>query len=246
MRIIPAIDLQDGKCVRLFQGDFDQTTEYSSNPAEIAARFSKLKVRDLHVVDLDGARSGTQHNRSSVEQIIALSHLDVQLGGGIRSRETVADWLSLGIARCVVGSTAIKQPHEVRDWFDEFGGDRIVLALDIKLAEDSTPMLTTDGWTQASEMTLWDAIETFQSSGLRHVLCTDVSRDGALAGPNIDLYFEIMRRYPDLQLQASGGVRDIADLEALRDAGMPAAITGRAMLDGRITAQEVAAFQQNG
>jgi phosphoribosylformimino-5-aminoimidazole carboxamide ribotide isomerase len=245
MRIIPAIDLKGGKCVRLFQGDFEQTTEYSDNPAEIAARFSQLKVRDLHVVDLDGARSGTQHNRSRVEQIIAQTELDVQLGGGIRTRDTVADWLSLGIARCVVGSTAVKQPLEVRDWFDEFGADRLVLALDIKLAEDSTPMLTTDGWTEASDMTLWDAIETYQSSGLRHVLCTDVSRDGALAGPNIDLYFEILRRYPELQLQASGGVRNIGDLEALRDAGMPAAITGRAMLDGRITAQEVAVFQQN-
>jgi len=246
MRIIPAIDLKEGKCVRLVQGDFDKTTEYSDNPAEIAERFSALKVRDLHVVDLDGARSGTQQNRSSIERIIARSELDVQLGGGIRKRDTVADWLSLGISRCVIGSTAIKQPDEVRGWFDEFGGDRIVLALDIKLAEDSTPMLTTDGWTKASEMTLWDAIDAYQSSGLRHVLCTDVSRDGALSGPNIELYFEILRRYPDLQLQASGGVRDIADLEALRDAGMPAAITGRAMLDGRITAQEVATFQQNG
>jgi phosphoribosylformimino-5-aminoimidazole carboxamide ribotide isomerase len=246
MRIIPAIDLHDGKCVRLLQGDFDKTTEYSSNPAEIAARFSELKVRDLHVVDLDGARSGTQHNRNCVEEIIAQSALDVQLGGGIRNRESVADWLSLGISRCVIGSTAIKQPDEVRGWFDEFGGDRIVLALDINLTEDGTPMLTTDGWTQASETTLWDAIEAYQNSGLRHVLCTDVSRDGALAGPNIELYVEILRRYPDLQLQASGGVRDIVDLEALRDAGMPAAITGRAMLDGRITAQEVARFQQNG
>jgi phosphoribosylformimino-5-aminoimidazole carboxamide ribotide isomerase len=246
MRIIPAIDLRDGKCVRLLQGDFDKTTEYSSNPAEIAVRFSKLKVRDLHVVDLDGARSGTQHNRSSVEKIVAQSTLDVQLGGGIRNRETVADWLSVGISRCVIGSTAIKQPDEVRGWFDEFGGERIVLALDINLTEDGTPMLTTDGWTQASETTLWDAIEAYQNSGLRHVLCTDVSRDGALAGPNIELYVEILRRYPDLQLQASGGVRDIADLEALRDAGMPAAITGRAMLDGRITEQEVARFQQNG
>jgi len=245
MRIIPAIDLKDGKCVRLLKGDFEQTTEYSDDPAAIARQFSALDVADLHVVDLDGARIGTQQNRASIESILRDTSLTVQLGGGIRRKQDVANWLDTGISRCVIGSMAVTEPDTVKDWMNAFGGKRIVLALDVNLREDGIPMLTTHGWTQASDTSLWDAVESFLPAGLEHVLCTDVSRDGALAGPNTELYSEVLYRYPGLQLQASGGVRDINDLVALRDAGMPAAITGRAMLDGRITAGEVASFQQN-
>jgi len=135
MRIIPAIDLKDGKCVRLFKGDFERTTEYSANPVEVGQRFSTLAVEDLHIVDLDGARTGKQQNYSIVAEIIAQSGLAVQLGGGIRERDDVARWLDAGVTRCVVGSVAIKQPETVRQWLHEFGSDAIVLALDIKLNE---------------------------------------------------------------------------------------------------------------
>ena len=245
MKIIPAIDLKDGKCVRLLKGDLDKTTEYSANPAEIGTRFSALDVEDLHIVDLDGARTGTQQNHTIVSEIAQATGLTVQLGGGIRSREAVAAWLSNGVTRCVVGSVAIKAPETVTAWLKEFGTDAIVLALDVKLTEDGTPMLTTQGWTEDSETSLWDCLDAYGDAGVRHVLCTDVARDGAMTGPNFQLYVEVLLRYPVLQLQASGGVRNIGDLELLREIGTPAAITGRALLDGEITESEVASFRRS-
>lgn len=245
MRIIPAIDLKDGKCVRLLKGDFEQATEYSSRPSEIGARFSALDVDDLHIVDLDGARSGTQQNHAIVNEIARQTGLSVQLGGGIRSRENVATWLSNGVARCVIGSVAIKDPGTVTAWLKEFGPEAIVLALDVKLDDDGTPRLTTQGWTEDSETSLWDCIDAYSEAGVRHILCTDVARDGAMTGPNFQLYVEILLRYPALQLQASGGVRSIDDLELLREIGAPAAITGRALLDGEITAAEIASFRRS-
>ncbi|HEY5643597.1 MAG TPA: 1-(5-phosphoribosyl)-5-[(5-phosphoribosylamino)methylideneamino]imidazole-4-carboxamide isomerase [Woeseiaceae bacterium] len=243
MRIIPAIDLKDGKCVRLFKGDFSHATEYSNDPAEVGRRFSALAVRDLHIVDLDGARTGEPVNHGIVAEIASSSGLEVQLGGGIRTRDDVSRWLDNGVTRCVIGSVAIREPATVQQWIDEFGTEAIVLALDVRLGAEGVPMLTTHGWTREAGISLWACLAQYAS--LRHVLCTDVARDGALAGPNTELYAEILRRYPGLQLQASGGVRDIADLGALRQAGLPAAITGRALLDGRITATEVASFRQN-
>lgn len=245
MKIIPAIDLQDGNCVRLFQGDFDKTTEYSSNPAEIGLRFSALDVTELHIVDLDGARSGTQENRAIVSEIARQTDLSVQLGGGIRGYDDVVAWLDAGVSRCVLGSIAIYQPDLVIDWIAALGADRIVLALDVRLTGDGTPILTAKGWTEESGITLWKSLDQYDSAGARHVLCTDVSRDGAMEGPNFGLYGQILERYPSLQLQASGGVRDIEDLELLRELGVPAAITGRALLDGKITAAEVASFRRS-
>jgi phosphoribosylformimino-5-aminoimidazole carboxamide ribotide isomerase len=156
MNIIPAIDLKDGKCVRLFKGEFDKTTEYSSDPASIGRRFSALDVQDLHIVDLDGARTGEQQNRSIVKEIAAESGLTIQLGGGIRTRDDVANWLSAGVGRCVLGSVAIKEAGTVKEWLEEFGSDAIVLALDIKFDHTDTPMLTTHGWTQDSGIVLWE------------------------------------------------------------------------------------------
>ncbi len=245
MKIIPAIDLRDGNCVRLFRGDFEKTTHYSSNPADIGKRFSALAVSDLHIVDLDGARTGNPQNRHIVEAIAAATTLEVQLGGGIRSRADVEGWQDSGVTRCVVGSVAINDPESVYDWLEAFGQDAIVLALDVRLAADGVPMLTTHGWTEDSELSLWQCLDAYLEQGARHVLCTDVARDGAMNGPNFALYEQILSRYPGLGLQASGGVRHLADLERLRGIGVPAAITGRALLDGEISADEVALFQQN-
>ncbi len=245
MKIIPAIDLKDGKCVRLFKGEFDQTTEYSNDPVAVARRFSALDVQDLHIVDLDGARSGEQANRAIVSAIASETGLDVQLGGGIRDRDAVEGWLNQGVTRCVIGSMAITESGVVSEWLREFGPDRLVLALDVRLQADATPMLTTHGWTRDSGLSLWDCIDHYEDAGIKHVLCTDVSRDGAMAGPNVALYEETLRRYPHLALQASGGVRHIGDLEELRSHGVPAAISGRALLDGEITTTEVATFRQS-
>lgn len=245
MRIIPAIDLKDGKCVRLLKGDFEQTTEYSNDPAAVGRTFSALAVEDLHIVDLDGARSGTQMNASLVADIARETGLTVQLGGGIRRRDDVARWLEGGVSRCVVGSIAINDSDEVIGWIDEFGADSIVLALDVRIDADGVPRLTTHGWTADSERSLWDLLDVYDAAGAVHVLCTDVSRDGAMTGPNFALYGDILQRYHALQLQASGGVRNIDDLELLRELGVPAAISGRALLDGEISQHEVATFRQS-
>lgn len=245
MKIIPAIDLKDGKCVRLLQGDFEKATEYSSDPVEIANQFAALAATDLHLVDLDGARYGEQKNKDIVTAIASASKLDIQLGGGIRDSETVAEWLNAGVARCVIGSLAITEPDTVKAWITRFGGDRIVLALDINMDDQNEPIVTTHGWTRESSSSLFECVDDFMSAGLQQVLCTDVSRDGAMTGPNLELYERVMTAYPDLTLQASGGVRNIDDLEQLRRIGVPAAISGRALLDGKISAEEIEAFLQN-
>ena len=242
MNIIPAIDLKDGKCVRLLRGDFDKATEYSDDPAQIARQFAALAASDLHIVDLDGARYGEQRNKELVASIADESNLTVQLGGGIRDAETVEKWLAAGVSRCVIGSLAITEPDTVKAWLTRFGGDRIVLALDVKMDAQNEPIITTHGWTKDSEATFFESVNDFMSAGLQHVLCTDVSRDGAMTGPNFELYQRIMEAYPELLLQASGGVRHIEDLEQLRRLGVPAAISGRALLDGKISAEEIETF----
>ena len=245
MKIIPAIDLKDGRCVRLLKGDFDKETEYSSNPVEIGRQFSQLDVGDLHIVDLDGALTGTQRNRHIVAELVRESGLDVQVGGGIRSRDDVADWLDKGVSRCVVGSLAVQEPELVMSWLEAFGPDAIVIALDVRIEARERPMLTTQGWTEESDISLWECLDDFEQAAIKHVLCTDVMRDGTLTGPNFELYSEILNRYPSLQLQSSGGVRDIDDLNLLRELGVPAAIIGKALLDGKITAEEIRSFRQS-
>jgi len=242
MKIIPAIDLQDGACVRLYQGDFDKRTEYSNDPTAVARKFQEMGFEHLHIVDLDGAKLGEQKNRGIIAAIAMDSDLDIQLGGGIRDRQTVADWLAAGVSRCIIGSLAVNNPETVQGWLGEFGPDHIVLALDIRLNDDNLPLLATHGWTESSGIDLWQCLDGYLDHGLQHVLCTDVSRDGAMSGPNLDLYGEFIERYPSLTLQASGGVRHAADLHALSDLGAPAAITGRALLDGKITTEELGPF----
>ena len=244
MKIIPAIDLHEGKCVRLYKGDFDKVTRYSDQPLDIARLYAGMNVEDLHIVDLDGARTGSQQNAHVVRHLCAGTALSVQLGGGIRRGEDVRQWLDNGVARCVVGSVAVTEPESVAAWFDEFGAERIVLALDVTI-DEAGPLLATHGWTKASGHSLWDVMDRYASIGARHLLCTDIGRDGAMSGPNFDLYGKILTRYPDVCLQASGGVRDIADLERLRSLGVPAAITGKALLDGKISTAEVNSFLQS-
>jgi phosphoribosylformimino-5-aminoimidazole carboxamide ribotide isomerase len=245
MRVIPAIDMRGGKCVRLFQGEFDRQTEYSSDPLAVARTFEGLGCPDLHLVDLDGAQSGEQKNHEFVRRIAAATGFDIQLGGGIRDERSVQSWLDAGVSRCVIGSLAVTAPDTVGAWISRFGADRIVLALDVRLDANDEPMLATHGWTEETAVTLWDCVAGYRPLGLKYVLCTDISRDGALGGPNTDLYREFTSRFPEVRLQASGGVRHVDDLRALRDTGADAAITGRALLDGRITAEEIGSFQRS-
>lgn len=242
MNVIPAIDLRKGQCVRLLRGDFDRQTNYSEDPVALAGSYKATGFSDLHVVDLDGALSGKQENQDIIRKIISSSDLAVQIGGGIRTEVQLESWLASGVARVVIGSLAVIRPHLVSDWLNTYGPDKIVLALDVTLDEAGTPQLATHGWTRSGDMTLWQCIDTYLNVDLRHVLCTDISKDGAMTGPNFELYTQLLEKYPRIQLQASGGVRDIDDLKALNRIGVPAAISGRALLDGKINTEELTTF----
>lgn len=242
MKVIPAIDLREGKCVRLLQGDFDRQTNYNIDPLALAGSYNAAGCRDLHIVDLDGALSGQQENQQIIHRIIDDGDLAVQIGGGIRTQAQLESWLDAGVARVVIGSLAIIRPRLVSEWLENYGPDKIVLALDVTLDETGTPQLATHGWTRSGNMNLWQCIDTYLNVDLQHVLCTDISRDGAMSGPNIALYAQLLEKYPHIQLQASGGVRDVDDLKTLNQIGLPAAITGRALLDGTIKTEELTTF----
>lgn len=238
MILIPSIDLRGGRCVRLLQGDFARETVYDLEPMTLVDRYVAAGAPWLHLVDLDGARDGTLANRRFILDLAAAQNIKVQVGGGIRSVEVVEDLLAGGVTRVVIGSAAVEQPASVIDWMNRHGAERICLALDVRL-QNGTPMVQTRGWTQESALSLWQAVDIYLNAGLRHVLCTDVARDGAMQGPNIELYRECRQRYPQLSWQASGGVRGVADLEALRALGMYGAVSGKALLEGMLNASEL-------
>lgn len=244
MEVIPAIDLLGGKCVRLYQGDFARVSVYGDEPVSLAARYRAAGLGRIHVVDLDGARAGTPGNNGTIRAIAAEGGAAVQVGGGIRSADGIRDLLAAGAGRVVLGSVAAEQPETTRDWLAEFGPDRLVLALDVRLGPDGEPLVVTRGWTAGTGATLWSLVEAYLGAGLRHVLCTDVARDGAMAGPNLDLYVRLAARYPAVGFIASGGVRSVADLRALADTGVAAVVTGKAILDGHITLAEAARFSR--
>ena len=242
MQLIPAIDLRGGRCVRLLQGRFDAETVYSTEPAELLAQYAGLGARLVHVVDLDGARAGSQGNARAIADLAASGRASLQVGGGVRSRDTVQRLLDAGVSRAVVGSTAVAEPEEVASWLRDFGPEAIVIAFDVRLDADGLPCLATHGWERQTRMSLWDAVARFLPHGLRHVLCTDVARDGALTGPNVELYRAAVARFPGVAWQASGGVRDAADLRTLEAAGAAAAVSGRALLEGRMKREELEPF----
>jgi phosphoribosylformimino-5-aminoimidazole carboxamide ribotide isomerase len=242
MRLIPSIDLRGGRCVRLLRGDFAAETRYDLEPHELLARYRGLGADWLHVVDLDGARDGKLANRAAILTLATQRGVNLQVGGGLRSVEVVDDLLRNGVDRAVVGSAAVEQPEEVAAWLGRFGPERICLAFDVRLDAGGNPLVQTRGWTQATAVSLWQAVDRYAAAGLRHVLCTDVERDGAMAGPSIALYADCVGRYPQIAWQASGGVRDGADLDALAAIGVAAAISGKALLEERIAAADLARF----
>lgn len=247
MEIIPAIDLLGGRCVRLYQGDFARVTEYARDPFDIVAAYQAAGARRLHLVDLDGARSGEPGNLDTVRRLAGWPGLAVQVGGGIRSLATAQMLIEAGAERVVVGSIAITDPPAAIGWLRELGAGRVVLAFDVRLeglAEE--PVAVTHGWRESSGRRLWDLFEIFLAAGARDFLCTDVGRDGTLAGPNTALYAQCLRRYPAARIIASGGLSSAADLPALAATGVAAVVTGKALLDGRITLQEIEQFSRAG
>ena len=245
MQLIPAIDLKAGHCVRLLHGDFAQETRYDRDPEALLEKYRGLGAAWLHVVDLDGAKDGSRGNRAIIVRLAAQRAVRLQVGGGLRDAAAVAQMLDLGVARAVIGSAAVTQVEQVRTWMKHFGPERITLAFDVRLDDGATPRVATHGWQRQSELSLWSAVENFTDSQLTHVLCTDVGRDGALTGPNIALYREAARRYPQIQWQASGGVRDARDLHALTETGAASAISGKALLEELIPREDLQPFLPN-
>ncbi|MFN4092231.1 MAG: 1-(5-phosphoribosyl)-5-[(5-phosphoribosylamino)methylideneamino]imidazole-4-carboxamide isomerase [Brevundimonas sp.] len=237
MIIYPAIDLKGGVCVRLMHGRFDQVTQYDERPAARLAAFASEGAAWVHIVDLDGAEAGRAMQHALVGDLAASVPVNIQSGGGVRSADDVSRLLDAGVARVVVGSMAVTQPDEVAGWLDRFGPEKLTLALDVKIVEGA-PVPALKGWTEAARIDLWAALDRYPAGAVRHLLVTDVGRDGALTGPNIDLLAEVRRRRPDLAVQASGGVSSLADLTAAKDIGCDGAIVGRALYEGRFTVAE--------
>lgn len=242
MLLIPAIDLRHGRCVRLLQGDFAAETRYPEEPLSLLGRYRSLGAPWLHVVDLDGARDGTLANREVIAGLAAEKGVRLQVGGGVREAESIEALLGAGVARVVVGSAAVERPHEVIEWLGHFGSERICLALDVRLDDRGEPQVRTRGWREDSARSLWDVLALYPQGSVRHVLCTDIARDGALAGPNVELYRTAVERFPEIAWQASGGVRDATDLQRLRAAGAAAAVSGKALLERRIPFEELRSF----
>jgi phosphoribosylformimino-5-aminoimidazole carboxamide ribotide isomerase len=232
MILYPAMDLMGGQVVRLRQGRFDEATRYSTDPESALRQFAAAGAKWAHVVDLDGARAGKPVQHALIGQLAAAVRLQLQVGGGVRTRDDVERLLAAGVARVVVGSAAVRDSALVRTLLDDVGAERITIALDIRLVGEE-PQVAIAGWAEDSGLTLWEVAERFPDA--RHLLLTDIGRDGELSGPNFALFAEAVERLPHMAVQASGGVSSIADLERLPTAG---AIVGKALWEGRFSLQE--------
>jgi phosphoribosylformimino-5-aminoimidazole carboxamide ribotide isomerase len=242
---MPAIDLRDGHCVRLLRGDFAAETRYDVLPQELLSHYRELGASWLHLVDLDGAREGKLAHRATIMALASQAAVHLQVGGGIRDSAAIESLLGGGVARVVIGSAAATDPEQVRIWLRRFGPHSITLAFDVRLDADGVPRCTTHGWQRQTTISLWQALEAYRADAPKHVLCTDVARDGAMTGPNLELYREATRRFPDVEWQASGGVRSAADLRALAATGVSAAISGRALLEESLAIEELTPFLPN-
>jgi phosphoribosylformimino-5-aminoimidazole carboxamide ribotide isomerase len=241
MIIYPAIDLRGGRVVRLTEGKFDQEKTYGTDPLAVARDFRAAGATWLHVVDLDGAKDPARRQTALVEQLARESGLLVQTGGGIRDEGQIAALLAAGAQRVIVGSLAAKQPALVRGWLQQFGPDHIILSPDVRLDDAGTPRVAAAGWQESTGLALGDFLNGFLPAGLRHILCTDISRDGKLTGPNTTLYAQLVKQFPTLQIQASGGVSSLEDLRGLKPTGCAGAIVGRALYEKKFSLQEALA-----
>ncbi len=230
----PAIDVRAGAVVRLAQGDYARQTHYGDDPLALARRYDNAGAQWLHLVDLDAARDGGYALDGLLRGIKAETRLCVQTGGGIREEADVERLLDAGADRVVIGSLAISQPQRIARWLTRFGNQRLTVALDARRASDGRWFAASHGWTQASRQTLGELVRFYAHQDLCHLLCTDIDRDGMMAGPNLDLYALLREWAPKLQVQASGGARDIHDVNRARDAGCAGIVLGKALLEGRL------------
>ena len=234
IELIPAIDIIDGQCVRLTKGDYAQKTVYSSSPADVARHFEKIGFQRLHVVDLDGAKSRHIVNDKVLRQITEETALKVDFGGGIKTDEDIRIAFENGASMVTVGSIAITEPERFLAWTEQYGAERLILGADVRNGK-----ISINGWKEDSTEDLLPFLRRFVDAGIRNVLCTEISKDGTLQGPAIELYKEIMAEYPQLHLIASGGVSSIDDIKALDAAGIPAVVFGKAIYEGKINLNEL-------
>ena len=234
IELIPAIDIIEGQCVRLTKGDYDRKTVYRDSPAEVAKEFEQLGFKRLHVVDLDGAKSKHIVNSSVLSRITAETRLIVDFGGGIKTDEDIEKAFEAGSSMVTVGSIAVTQPELFMGWLDKYGADRMILGADVRNGK-----ISINGWKEDSTEDLLPFLKKYIDAGVRTVLCTEISKDGTLQGPAIDLYKQVMQVYPTLHLIASGGVSSIDDIKGLDAAGIPAVVFGKAIYEGKINLKEL-------
>lgn len=238
--IIPAIDLIDAKCVRLSQGDYNQKTVYNENPLEVAKMFEDSGITRLHLVDLDGAKAKHIVNHKVLETIASKTNLVIDFGGGLKSDDDLRIAFECGAQMVTGGSIAVKDRETFLHWIETFSPDKIILGADAK-----DKMIAVSGWQEVSELSILDFIESYTSKGIQKVISTDITRDGMLTGPSIDLYREIMAQFPELELIASGGIASMKDIHELDAMGVPGVITGKAIYENRISLNEIRNFHKS-
>jgi phosphoribosylformimino-5-aminoimidazole carboxamide ribotide isomerase len=234
IELIPAIDIIGGQCVRLTKGDYDQKTVYRDSPAEVAKEFEEIGFKRLHVVDLDGAKSKHIVNEQVLKAITNKTHLTVDFGGGIKTDEDIEKAFAAGASMVTIGSIAVTNPDLFMGWLEKYGAERIILGADVRHGK-----ISINGWKEDSSEDLLPFLKKYVDAGVSNVLCTEISKDGTLAGPAIELYQSMMAAYPELHLIASGGVSSIEDIHALDAAGIPAVVFGKAIYEGKINLNEL-------
>lgn len=237
MVIIPAIDIIEGKCVRLTEGDYSQKKVYNEHPLEVAKQFEDAGLKRLHLVDLDGAKASAVKNWKVLEKLAAKTNLVIDFGGGIKAEEDIRIVFNSGAAYATVGSVAVKDEDAFKGWIKIFGADKFLLGADVKEEK-----IVINGWLEKTNIWIYDFIEKYISEGINNIFCTDVSKDGKLEGPSTDLYKSIKQKFPDLFFIASGGVSSIKDLDELQNIGCNAAIIGKAIYEGKIKLEELKRF----
>ncbi|MEA4975759.1 MAG: 1-(5-phosphoribosyl)-5-[(5-phosphoribosylamino)methylideneamino]imidazole-4-carboxamide isomerase [Paludibacter sp.] len=237
IEIIPAIDLIDGKCVRLSQGDYQQKTIYNENPLEVAKMFADAGIRRLHLVDLDGAKAHHIVNHKVLETIASKTNLIIDFGGGLKSDDDLRIAFECGASMVTGGSIAVKNPEVFASWIEKFGGEKIILGADVK-----DEKIAVGGWIETTDLELMPFIQNYMGKGISKVICTDISKDGMLSGPATGLYKKMLEQEPSLYLIASGGVSSIRDIEILIENKVPAVITGKAIYEGKIKLPELAKY----
>jgi phosphoribosylformimino-5-aminoimidazole carboxamide ribotide isomerase len=237
MEIIPAIDIIEGKCVRLTHGDYNQKKIYNEHPLEVARRFEDAGLKRLHLVDLDGARTGAVKNWNVLETLATKTHLVIDFGGGLKTEKDVQIVFECGSAFATVGSMAVKEAEVFTGWLQKFGAQKFMLGADVR-----DEKLTISGWTEATDIWIYDFIQDYTTKGVQQLFCTDVAKDGALQGPSIELYKNIIAKFPELYFIASGGVSNIDDVKGLQDTGCKGVIIGKAIYEGRVTLEDLKKF----